>query len=114
GRHIPPPILSCSPAEPIPPVWSGTHVRPSSSVYEILTVSGDRRVNSLTNTRPVWRSVNPIGSESINCDVGARRFTQFASPFDPNVTNSASRSDLKLITPVFQFAPIEGSTALRP
>src|SRR5256885_12471327 len=98
----------------MPPVWSGTHVWPSSSEYEILTVSGDRSVNSLTNTRAVWRSVNPIGSESINWEVGARRFTQFACPLEPKVTNSASRSDLKLTTPVFQFAPIDGSTALRP
>src|ERR1700738_4551886 len=52
-------------------------------------------------------------------DVGARRITQVALgllrlQLSLKVTNSVCRSDWKLITPVTQFAPIEGSPAPRP
>src|SRR5205085_6818753 len=99
---------------PLPLV--GTHVLPSSSEKDVLQV-GESSVSSPAKTRPVWRSVKPIGSESMNCEVGAGRLTQLAVvPLAPslNVTKRVSRSDWKLTTPVFQFAPIEGSPAPRP
>jgi hypothetical protein len=46
-------------------------------VKEVLQV-GLSNVSSPANTRPVCRSVNPIGSESMNIDVGARLSTQVA------------------------------------
>src|SRR5882762_2216757 len=82
----PPPMVSWSTAEWIPPGWSGpTHVTPSSSVYEILTVFGLSSVSSAAHTR-LWkprgsvkpRSVKPMGSESITVDDGAERLTQLA------------------------------------
>src|SRR2546421_11807190 len=103
----------------------GIQVCPSLSENEILQV-GDVAVSSAAKTRPVWRSVNPMGSESITCEVGAGRLLQVA--FTPPVgqrlaklMNNVSRSDWKLVTPPiavfeaeFQFTPIEGSPAPRP
>src|SRR5439155_22754841 len=122
----PTPIVSWSTADAIPPLWSGTHVMPSSSVCEILTVLGLSNVSSPANTR-LWkprgsvkpRSVKPIGSESMATDVGAARFTQDEDwPFDgqlsSNVMNKVCRPDWKLATPVAQLLPTEGSPALRP
>jgi len=46
-------------------------------VNEVLHV-GEANVSSPAKVRPVYRSVNPIGSESTNCEVGAGRLTQVA------------------------------------
>src|SRR6266849_826489 len=98
---------------PLP--WLGIHVRPSSSEYEVLQVSGDSSVSSAANVRPVCGSVNPIGSESTACEVGAARLTQVAVCVESlKVTNNVCRSDWKLVTPVFQLLPIDGSPAPRP
>src|SRR5258708_9752832 len=91
---------------------------PSLSVYEILHV-GEVALSSAANVRRVWRSVKPIGSESITCDVGAARLTHVATwPFagqeSLKVRNSVSRSDWKFVTPVFQLFPMDGSPAPRP
>src|SRR2546422_4232427 len=91
----------------------GIHVWPSSSEYDVLQVSGDSKVSSPANVRPVCGSVKPIGSESTACDVGAARLSQDAA-CPVNVTNSVCRSDWKLVTPVFQLLPIDGSPAPRP
>src|SRR5260370_32861147 len=98
---------------------------PSSSVNEVLQVSGERSVSSPAKTRPVCRSVKPIGSESISTEVGARRLTHVAfgivGEHDSfQEIKSVSRSDWKLVIPPteldveFQFTPIEGSPAPRP
>src|SRR5436190_6177399 len=92
--------------------------RPSVSVNETLH-EGDVKVSSPANTRPVCRSVKPIGSESTNCDVGAALLYQVAVwPFDGqeslNLINSVWRSDWKFVTPVFQSFPMEGSPASCP
>ena len=39
---------------------------------------GEVRVSSPAKTRPVCRSVKPMGSESMNCDVGAGLLYQLA------------------------------------
>src|SRR5438552_10023397 len=123
----PPPMVSWSTAEGIPPGWSGpTHVTPSSSVYEILTVFGLSSVGSAAKTR-LWaprisvkpRSVKPMGSESITVDDGAERLTHvedrpFGGQLSLNVTNNVCRSDWKFATPVAQLLPTEGSPPLRP
>ena len=97
--------------------------RPSVSVNEILQV-GEVSVSSPANTRPVWRSVKPMGSESTNCDVGAELLYQvalwpFAGQLSLNVMKSVWRSDWKLVTPVaefgeFQLTPTDGSPASCP
>src|SRR6266513_4902200 len=102
-----------------------TQVCPSSSENETLQV-GDVAVSSAAKTRPVWRSVNPIGSESITCEVGAGRLLQvgLTPPLGQmleKLMNRVSRSDWKFVTPPmavfeaeFQFTPTEGSPAPRP
>src|SRR5438552_7445418 len=94
--------------------------RPSVSVNETLH-DGEVSVSSPANTRPVCRSVKPIGSESMNCDVGAGLLYQvalwpFAGQLSSNLIKSVWRSDWKLVTPAaefseFQLTPIEGSPA---
>src|SRR5439155_16097791 len=94
--------------------------RPSVSVNEILH-EGDVKVSSPANTRPVSRSVKPMGSESTNCDVGAGLLYHvavwpFAGQLSSNLMKSVWRSDWKLVTPAaefgeFQLTPIEGSPA---
>src|SRR2546428_6967818 len=103
-------MVSWSTADPMPLPWLGIQVTPSSSVYEVLHVSGESRVSSPANVRPVCGSVNPIGSESTACDVGAPRLTQVAL-CPSNVTNNVCRSDWKIVTPDFQLLPIDGSHA---
>src|SRR6266404_4192598 len=94
--------------------------RPSVSVNETLH-DGEVSVSSPANTRPVWRSVKPMGSESTNCDVGAALLYQvavwpFAGQLSSNLMKSVRRSDWKLVTPLaefgeFQLTPMEGSPA---
>src|ERR1700719_466270 len=103
----------------------GTQVCPSLSEKETLQV-GDVADSSAAKTRPVWRSVNPIGSESITCEVGAARLLQVAltPPLGQRLEklmNKVSRSDWKFVTPPiavldaeFQFTSTEGSPAPRP
>src|SRR5207244_3084543 len=94
------------------------HVRPSSSVKEVLQ-DGESKVSSPANVRPVCGSVKPIGSELTACEVGACRFTQvedcpFEGQLSSKVTNRVCKSDWYAVTPVFQLLPIEGSPAPRP
>src|SRR5438067_3596511 len=100
----------------------GIQVCPSLSENEILHV-GDVAVSSAAKQRPVWRSVNPIGSESITCEVGARRLLQVAltPPAGQRLEklmNNVSRSDWKLVTPpmavfeaLLQLTPMDSSSA---
>src|SRR2546430_6523300 len=93
---------------------------PSVSVNETLH-DGEVSVSSPANTRPVCRSVKPIGSESTNCDVGAALLYHvavwpFAGQLSSNLMNSVWRSDWKLVTPAaefgeFQLTPMDGSPA---
>src|ERR1700693_365664 len=117
-------MVSWSTAEARPLPWLGVHIAPSLSVKEVLQV-GESNVSSAANTRPVCRSVNPIGSESMNSEVGARRSTQVAlgvvgEQDSSHETNKVSRSDWKLVIPPTelevesQFTPIDGSPAPRP
>src|SRR5919106_1503356 len=97
--------------------------RPSLSVNEILHV-GVVRVSSPAKTRPVSRSVKPMGSESTNCDVGAGLLYHvalwpFGGQLSSKLMKSVCRSDWKLVTPFgefgdCQFTPVEGSPASCP
>src|SRR5438477_4994022 len=94
--------------------------KPSVSVNETLH-DGEVSVSSPANTRPVWRSVKPMGSESTNCEVVAGLLYQvavwpFAGQLSSNLMKSVWRSDWKLVTPLaefgeFQLTPIDGSPA---
>src|ERR1700720_4302345 len=95
--------------------------KPSVSVNEILHV-GVVKVSCAANVRPVAWSVKPIGSESINCDVGAWLSYQFAftpltGQLSSNFTKAVWRSDWNAVIPFVvscvdcQLTPIDGSPA---
>jgi hypothetical protein len=90
-------------------------VLPSSSVCDFSLQPVEKVTESVisseANVRPVWESVNRIGSSSTWL-VGASRFAQVSragEQLSSKVVNRVCTSDWLVTAPVFQLTPTEGS-----